>query len=141
MVTLSEADIQDEHAHWCDDFALWLRDVERWQARHDIALGELRRLYACIIALKSAARGHADTIATYEDICNGHAEAIANGPERGRCGAMTFVHNQVAARHAHIKGDHERVKEFHGSVMFRLRELVEAVGVRGKEGETCNPIQ
>ncbi|GAF83939.1 unnamed protein product, partial [marine sediment metagenome] len=111
MVKLSEANIQSHHAHWCNDLALWLRDVERWQARYDATLDEFRRPYACIIAVESAARRRADTIAMYEDLCDRHAEAIANDPERGRCGAMTFVHNQMAARHAHIKGDHERIKE------------------------------
>lgn len=133
MVKHSEADIQGDHAQWLTDFALWGRDVNLWQNRHDAVLVELRRLYAALVALRSAARGHGDTIDVYTELCDGHAEAMTTGPQLKRCGADTLVHSQMAARHAHIKGDHERIQEHHDALMLRLGELVESIGARGKE--------
>jgi len=141
MVNLSSIGAEHDHVHWCDDYATWMRDVEGWQARDDDTLAELRRLYAYVIALKSAARGHAEAITKYADVCHRHVGALACDAGRREHGAMAFVHDQMAARHAHTKADHEQIKEHHRSVGLRLRELVESVAVRAKEGVTWTTIE
>ena len=141
MVRLSEPDIRSDHVHWCDDFATWIQDINRWQGRHDAILAELRRLYAVVVFLKSAARGHAETIAGYTSVCDRHDETIAHGADPGSCDAMMLVHNQVGARHAHIEGDHERIKKHHEMMIARLRELLDSVGVGGKDKETWSTTE
>ncbi len=137
MVQLSKQAIQSDHAHWLNDFAAWNRDADRWQNYHDAALSEIRRLYTTIVALRSAVRGHADIINGYSVLCHHHAEATADHPEMKQCDTIAFVHEQMGARHAHLKETHERIGQLHGSVVHKLKQL-EFTGAHREEGEICS---
>jgi len=131
MVQITESDMQQDHARWRRDYAGWLYDVELWEARHDEAMAELKRLFAFIQALQCAVRSHRESIAAYEDLCRRHVEEMAGGDAETSDEAMAFAHTQVAANHVNMRDAHEQIRKNHGLAAARLRNLIAVIDGKG----------
>ncbi len=128
MVKLNESTMQSDHSYWLNDFAAWSRDIECWKARHDVALSQVVRQYASIVALQSVVDEHAAMIDAYTDLCDRHASAMTSDSQPDQRGDMTLVHSQMGARHDRLKETHERIRRHHSSAAFRFIQMESANG-------------
>ena len=123
--------MQAEHRQWDYVHSTWRVDVERWQREHESALSQLAKLQEIIRLHGEALESHAQAIERHQQGLRDHGRAMSEyqsqGVDEPLQEKMASKHRKLAGQHKAQGDAHERIKEYHHTVMAHLTMLRTAI--------------
>lgn len=127
MPAVDDFKMQKDHAADRFEHQMWLEEVECWRREHRETHAMLVAAEAAWAKAEAAMDAHVEQIGLHEAHLQRHEKAIHNHqwdlsylePDQ-----YPVEHQDLEAIHAKARGDHQRLKEYHDSVMSEFRELL-----------------